>query len=182
MKELQLKTLQKLWIKYKPRFKYFTTEDWKIFCYTERSWFRERKPVYDKYKLYNVVWIWGKKILRHRVIISNYIEQPEWKTDVNHKDWNKLNNRLDNLERCTKSHNILEAQRLWLKPTKKLYQFSLDWKLVRVFDSIGQAIKKYWSWVCNALRFKPNGVKYTTQLWYRRNTENYFPEKKIYSY
>ena len=38
------------------------------------------------------------------------------KLDVNHKDGNKLNNNIDNLEWCTRSENILHAYRTGLHP------------------------------------------------------------------
>lgn len=180
MKEVSNEVLVKLWVEYLPRFKYYTTEDWKVYTYTNRTWYRERKPVYDPYKLYNVIWIWGKKILWHRLILMNYVDQPEDKTDCNHKNGNKLDNRLENLEWCDKSYNIREAQRLWLKPTKKFYQFNEQWELVRIWDSIHDAELVYWLWVRNAIRYRKNWVKYTRQNWFRWNTENIFPDYKIY--
>jgi hypothetical protein len=180
MKEVDKEVLIKLWVKYLPRFKYFTEEDWKIFSYTKKRWFREIKPIYDRFKLYNVVSIWGKKILWHRLILMNYVEQPEGKPDCNHINWNKLDNRLENLEWCTKSHNTREAQRLWLKPTKKYYQFTEDWNLVKVWNSKKEAAIELWYSVLNANRYKPNWVMYTRAKWYRWNTENKFPEPVIY--
>ena len=179
MKEVSNEVLAKLWISRKPRFRYFTTEEWKVFSYTNRNWFRELHPFYDKRKLYNVITIWGKKVLLHRLILMNYVKQPPTMLDCNHKNWIKTDNRLENLERCTESYNILEAQRLWLKPTKKLYQFELDWELVKVWNSINEASKEYGVWLLNTVRYKPNWIMYTTYKWYRWSKENKFPESKI---
>lgn len=180
MKEVSLEVLAKIWVKYKPRFKYFTTEEWNIYTYTNRNWYREVHQMYDKWKLYNVVSIWWKKVLAHRLILMNYVKQPPTMLDCNHKNWVKTDNRLDNLEWCTESYNIREAQRLWLKPTKKFYQFTEDWNLVKVWDSINEASKVYWKAVLNAKRYNSCWVMYTRAKWFRWNTENRFPEAKIY--
>ena len=178
MKEITNETWLKLWLKKLPKCRYYTTEDWKILRYSKKHWYTERKPIYDPYKLYNVITIRDKNVLWHRIILSNYVEQPEDKPHCNHINWNKLDNRLENLERCDRSHNIREAQRLWLKPTTKLYQFTKTWELVKIWNSISEAAAEYWSWVCNTVRhgIRPWGRKrYKTAKWFVWNTENCFP-------
>lgn len=49
----------------------------------------------------------SKAMLVHRLILSTFKPVQEMdKLDVNHKDGNKLNNSLGNLEWCTRSENI----------------------------------------------------------------------------
>lgn len=47
-----------------------------------------------------------KKYLQHRIIAQTFIPNPNNYLIINHKDGNKQNNCIDNLEWCTQKHNM----------------------------------------------------------------------------
>ncbi len=50
-----------------------------------------------------------KHHLIHRIVAKTFLENPNNKPEVNHKDRNRLNNNISNLEWCTKLENIRHA-------------------------------------------------------------------------
>ena len=62
--------------------------------------------------LYDFLW---NKWKRKKFVIHRLVAQFFLKTIINHKDWNKTNNHVDNLEWCTQSNNIQHAFNKWLK-------------------------------------------------------------------
>lgn len=105
--------------------------------------------------------------LIHRFIAKKYIPNPENKTQINHKNGLKNDNRICNLEWCTSSENIQHAYDTGLKkPTLKQSQavsksnqkkckIILDLKTGIFYDSLLEASKykeyhpKYLSRVLN---------------------------------
>lgn len=71
----------------------------------------EKSP--NKENSYLRVELWshgnGKKFSVHRLVAAAFIPNPENKSSVNHKDGNKQNNNIDNLEWVTNSENKKHA-------------------------------------------------------------------------
>ena len=87
--------------------KYSVTKDGKIFSHiTKRFLKQDLRGKYYAVKLGK----YGKKISVHRIVAMAYIENPDNKPFINHKDGNKLNNSLDNLEWCSAKENTFHAQ------------------------------------------------------------------------
>lgn len=50
-----------------------------------------------------------KSFLIHRLVAMNFLPNPHNFKEINHKDCNRLNNKLDNLEWCDRFYNIKYA-------------------------------------------------------------------------
>lgn len=68
------------------------------------------------FKGYIVASIQNKKYKIHRLVAAAYIPNPENKPQVNHKDLNKQNNNVANLEWVTNSENSQHASQNGAKP------------------------------------------------------------------
>ena len=95
----------------------------------------------------------AKNFYVHRLVAKAFILNPDNLKYINHKDWNKTNNKVDNLEWCTQSYNMLHAYKTWLAKwqywkdnhsAKQIMQYDLNWNLIKVWDSIMDICRKLW--------------------------------------
>lgn len=84
----------------------------------------------------------------HRLVAEAFIENPLNLNSVNHKDGNKENNDVNNLEWVTEQYNTIHSFKIGLqvvrkgkenKLSKKVYQYSLDGKYINCFYGTKEA-------------------------------------------
>lgn len=84
-----------------------------------------------------------KSFAIHRLIAQAFLPNPNNFECVNHLDGNKLNNKIDNLEWCTTQQNIQHAYKNNLMTNnKKIDQYSLDNKFIKIFNSANEASRE----------------------------------------
>ena len=88
----------------------------------------------------------GKTFTVHRLVAEAFLPNTDNLPEVNHKDENKLNNNVDNLEWCNRKFNINYGTRIERvakkntngKCSKPVLQYTLDGVFVREWESTNE--------------------------------------------
>ena len=70
-----------------------------------------------------------QRFFRHRLVAELFIPNLNHYKEINHKDGNKSNNHISNLEWCDRTHNERECRRLGLKEYKPFQVIYYNGKL-----------------------------------------------------
>ena len=84
-----------------------------------------------------------KKVYKvHRLVAEAFLDNPYNLSQVNHKDEDKTNNNVDNLEWCDRLYNVRYGtgiERRSKKRSKPVLQYDLNGNLIKVWISVNDA-------------------------------------------
>lgn len=104
---------------------YSVSDSGEVFSYRSNKLLSKTKTTtgYYKVELYKDG---SKKSLKvHRLVAMAFIPKIEYKPFINHKDGNKLNNNVENLEWCTQKENVNHALTTGLKKFRNITEEEL---------------------------------------------------------
>ena len=83
----------------------------------------------------------GRTYNIHRMVAEHFIQNPNIYPCINHKDGDKQNNHVDNLEWCTYSENLIHAYRNGLNKCERPVERLLNGVVIKRYRSAREAEK-----------------------------------------
>lgn len=97
-----------------------------------------------------------KNYLVHRLVACQFLPNPNDLPEINHKDRNKGNNNVSNLEWCTRSENMIHCCKYGFyngqKKCKAIVQYDKNYTLIKIWESIKEASIKYNTSISNIVK------------------------------
>lgn len=120
----------------------------------------------------------GKSIMKlvHRLVAQTYISNPNNLPEVNHKDNDRANNHVDNLEFCTRSYNQKYRNKFGISNTElkghPLFAINLNTLEVLHFSSQGEASQELGVFRGNINKVTRGKLKQTGGYWFVNDDNN----------
>ena len=113
-------------------------------CYRKQK--IKSQSIHSGYYSTNIIRYGEYKLCRvHRLVAETFLPNPKNLPCINHKDENKLNNNIENLEWCTYQYNVMYGEQYKVRASKAkksikyrkpVVQLSTDGKLVATHRSV----------------------------------------------
>lgn len=167
--------------------KYIITSLWKVISMNYNDWWywKELKQQ-TRWNWYRFVFIEWEPISIHRLVWNHFILNPDKKPYINHINWIKDDNRVDNLEWVTGKENCQHAHDTWLNPvtvnntylsnhpdkwkfywdsksSKAVLVYNLAWKFLCEYSSCREASEKtgaHKSWISQCCSWQVKSAKW----------------------